>query len=115
MEHKISKLIIKEIQERLDVLNKSQSFRYKVNSGKNKEKCLMHYDLDARLFVPSNWHKIQLFDKFSSVIFICVTPFSQFQFRLIVCMILMKEYVSLTTAAVKMGKIHFYSDHSNGC
>ena len=29
-------------------------------------------------------------------------------------MILMKEYVSLTTAAMKMGKTHFYSDHSNG-
>ena len=27
----------------------------------------------------------------------------------------MKEYVSLTTAAIKMGKRHFYSDHSNGC
>ena len=30
-------------------------------------------------------------------------------------MILMKEYISLTTAAMKMGKRHFYSDHSNGC
>ena len=27
----------------------------------------------------------------------------------------MEEYVSLTTAAMKMGKIYFYSDHSNGC
>ena len=34
---------------------------------------------------------------------------------LIDCMILMKEYVSLTTAAMKMGKRDFYSDHSNGC
>ena len=33
---------------------------------------------------------------------------------LINCMILMKEYVSLTTAAIKMGKRHFYSDHNNG-
>ena len=30
-------------------------------------------------------------------------------------MILMKEYVFLTTAALKMDKKHFYSDHSNGC
>ena len=29
-------------------------------------------------------------------------------------MILMKEYVSLTTAAMKIGKGHFYSDHRNG-
>ena len=30
-------------------------------------------------------------------------------------MILMNEYVSLTTAAMEMGERHFYSDHSNGC
>ena len=30
-------------------------------------------------------------------------------------MILMKEYVSLTTAAMEMGKRYFYSDDSNGC
>ena len=28
-------------------------------------------------------------------------------------MILMKEYVYLATAAMKMGKIHFYKDHNN--
>ena len=44
-----------------------------------------------------------------------MTPFSQLWLGLIDCMILMKEYVSLTTAAMKMGKRHFYSDHSNGC
>ena len=27
----------------------------------------------------------------------------------------MKEYAFLTTVAMKMGKTHFYSDHSNGC
>ena len=30
-------------------------------------------------------------------------------------MILMKEYVSLTTVAMKIGERHFYSDQSNGC
>ena len=75
----------------------------------------MPFDHDARVFVLSNWHKIQLSDKFSSVIFICSIPFSQLQFRLKCCMILMKEYVSQTTAAMKMGKRDFYSDHSNGC
>ena len=74
----------------------------------------MHIDPNARVFVVSKWHKTQLCDKFSSLIFICLT-FSQLQFGLIGCMILMKEYVSLTTAAMKMGKRHFYSDHSNGC
>ena len=29
-------------------------------------------------------------------------------------MILIKEYVSLTTAAMKMSKRHFYSDHETG-
>ena len=30
-------------------------------------------------------------------------------------MILLKEHLSLTTAAMKMGKGHFYSNHSNDC
>ena len=75
----------------------------------------MHFDADARVFVVSNWYKTQLCDKFSSVTFICLTAFSQLQFGLIGCMILMKEYVSLTTAAMKMDKRHSYSDHSSGC
>ena len=90
--------------------------RYKANSGKNKIKTyLMHFDPNARVFVLSNRDKIQLFDKFSSIIFICLTLFSKLQFGLIGSMILMKEYVSLTTAAMKMGKRYFYSDRSNGC
>ena len=75
----------------------------------------MDSDPDARNFVLCNLHKIQLCGKFSSVIFIGLTPFSQLQFGLIGCMILMKEYVSLTTAAMKTGKRYFYSYHSNGC
>ena len=75
----------------------------------------MYFEPDARDFVLSNRHKIQLCDKFSSVILICLTPFSQLQFGLIGCKILMKEYVSLTTAPMEMGKRHFYSDHNNGC
>ena len=31
------------------------------------------------------------------------------------CMIMMKEYVSLTTGTMKMGKGHFYIYHSNSC
>ena len=39
LKHKISKLAIKEIFERHDMLNKSQSLsRYKPNSGKIKQK-----------------------------------------------------------------------------
>ena len=37
------------------MLNKSHPLsRYKANSGKNKKKCLMHFDPDARVFVLSN-------------------------------------------------------------
>ena len=98
------------------MLNKSHPLsRYEVNSGKNKEKCLMHFDPDARVFVISNWHKIQLLWQIFFSNLICLTPFSQLWLGLIDCMILMKEYVSLTTAAMKMGKRYFYSDHSNGC
>ena len=82
---------------------------------KLEKKCMMLFDPDARVFVLSNLHKIQLCDKFSSVIFIFLIPFSQLQFGLIGCMILMKEYIFLTTATMKIGKIYFYSDHSNGC
>ena len=68
----------------------------------------------ARVFVYSNWHKIQLCEiSFSNLIYLA--PFSQWMFGLTDCMILMKEYVSLKTAAMKMGKRHFYSDYSNGC
>ena len=66
---------------------------------------LMHFDPDTRVFVLGNWHKIQRCDKFSSVILICLTPFSQFKFGLIGYMILMKECVSLKAAAIKIGKI----------
>ena len=55
LEHKISKLPIMEIYERLDMLNKSHPLcRYEANSGKNKGNCLMHFDTDDRAFVLSN-------------------------------------------------------------
>ena len=80
------------------MLNKLHPFcSYKENSGKNLKKCLTHFDPHASGVRP------------------CLTPFSQLQFGLIGCMILMKKYVSLKTAPMKMGKRNFYSDHSNGC
>ena len=55
LQHKISKQAIKEILVRLDMLSKSHPLsRYKENSGKKKEKCLIHFDPDARVFVLSN-------------------------------------------------------------
>ena len=55
LKHKISKLAIKETEERHGMLIKSNPHsRYKANSGKNKKKCLMHFDLDARALVLSN-------------------------------------------------------------
>ena len=54
-EHKISRLAIKEISEKLDILNKSYPLsRYKANSSKNKEKSLIYFDSDARVFDLSN-------------------------------------------------------------
>ena len=75
----------------------------------------MHFDPDARVFVLSNWHKIQLLWQIFFSNLICLTPFSQLWLGLIDCMILLKEYVSQTIVAMKMGKNDFYSDHSNGC
>ena len=80
-----------------------------------KKKCFIHFDPKAKVFVLSNWHRIQLCDIFSSVIFILIFICSQLLDGIIGFMILMKDYVSLTTAAMKMGKRHFYSDHSNSC
>ena len=54
LEHKISRLAIKEMQERHNILNKSHTrSRYQANSGKIKN-ILMHFDPDARTFVLSN-------------------------------------------------------------
>ena len=58
-------------------------------------------------------HKIQLYDNFPSALFICLTPFSQGQFGLIGCMILMKEFISLTTVAIEIGKRHFSMINEN--
>ena len=38
------------------MLNKSHPLsRYRANGGENKEKCLMHFDPDARIFVLSKF------------------------------------------------------------
>ena len=80
------------------MLNKSPPFsRYKANNGKNKKKCLMHFDPDARVFVLSNWHKIQLCDEFYSAIFICLTPFSQLKFGLSNSILNHPGHATLTT------------------
>ena len=55
LQDKISKLAIKAIYKRLDILFKSHPLsRYRANSGKNKEKCFMRFYPDARVFVLSN-------------------------------------------------------------
>ena len=42
------------------MLNKSHPLStYAAKSGKNKKKCLMYFDSDAKDFVLSNWHMIQ--------------------------------------------------------
>ena len=47
LEHKISKLVVKEIGERNDMLNKITSnhplSRYKAKSNKKKKTCLIHF------------------------------------------------------------------------
>ena len=97
------------------MLNKSHPLsRYKANSGKDKKNVSWILTLMLGSMFLATDTRYNFCDKFSSVIFVCLTPFSKLQLGLIGCMILMKEYVSLTTAVMKMGKRHFYSDHSNG-
>ena len=47
LEHKISKLVVKEIYERNEMLNKITSnhplSRYKAKGSKNKKTCLIHF------------------------------------------------------------------------
>ena len=55
LEYKISKLVIKEIHEKQDNLNKSHPCsRYNANSDKKKKQCWMYFDPDSRIFVLSN-------------------------------------------------------------
>ena len=80
LEHKLSKLAIKEIRERQGILNKSHPLIHSADIRQivvKIKKCLIHFDPDARVFVLSNRHKTQLFVKVSLVIFICLTTFSK--------------------------------------
>ena len=109
MEAKISKPAIKEILERYDILNKSHPLkRYNANSGKNKKKSLMHFDPDARVFILSNWNKIQLLWQIFFSNLLCLTPFSQLQLGLIDCVISIKEYVSLPSGSEFMAFLKNY-------
>ena len=98
------------------MLNKSHPLsRYKANSSKNKKNV---WDILTLMLGPlflAIDTRYNFCDKFSSVILSVWLHFSLLQLGLIDCMILMKENVSLTAAATKMGKRYFCSDHSNGC
>ena len=72
---------------------------------KKKNVIYFHFDPAARVFAIE--HKIQLCDNLYSALFICLTPFSQGCLGLIGCMILMEEFVSLTTVAMEIGKKNF--------
>ena len=68
----------------------------------------MHFDPDARVFVLSNWNKIQLLWQIFFSNLICLTPFSQLQLGLIDCMISIKEYVSLPSGSEFMAFLKNY-------
>ena len=51
----------------------------------------------------SNWHKIQLWHKFSLVIFIWLMPFSQLYLGLTSCIILMKDFPGVTIEGFPWG------------
>ena len=64
LEHKLSKLTIKEIRERQSISNKSHPLIHSADIRQivvKIKKCLTHFDPDARVFDLSNWHKTQLF------------------------------------------------------
>ena len=87
------------------MLKKSHPLRkYMTNDGKNEKKILLCEDI-----ICDNL-KILLCDNFPSALFISLTPISQGQFGVIGCMILMKEFVSLTTVAMEIRKRYFFNN-----
>ena len=99
-EPKISKLVIKESKERQVMLKKSYLLsRYKTKGGKKKKKKMF----DAcwpwtRVFPLSHWTSTNtpLWQFFFSKLYLLDSIFTSYIFGLRGCMILMKEYVSLT-------------------
>ena len=73
----------------------------------------MHFGPAAMVLAMGR--KVHFCANFFSVVFFCLTPFPQGYFGLIGVIIVMKEFVSLTTLAMEIGKRHFFSYHSNGC
>ena len=70
----------------------------KLTKKKKKKIILMYFDA----FRHYDWAKdILLHDKFSSRLFICLSPLFQ---RLISQIIFMKEFIPLTVIAMKIGK-----------
>ena len=117
LEHKISKLAIKPLRTfKKNMLNKSHhSADIWLIVGKIKENvcCILILMLGSLSLAIDTRYNFVTF--FFSVIFIFLTPFSQLWFGIIGGIILMKEYVSLRTAAMIMAKRNFYSDHRNVC
>ena len=72
----------------------------------------MHFDPDARVFVLSNWHKMQLLwqiffsNLFDSIFSIIVRPNRLHD---------SDEGMFSDNGCYEIGKKYFYSDHSNGC
>ena len=88
------------------MLKKSHPLRkYMTNGGKNEKKYYF-----VKILLCDNL-KILLCDNFPSALFISLTPIFQGQFGVIGCMILMKEFVSLTTAAMEIRKRYFFNNH----
>ena len=100
--------------------------RFNKSKTVNKSHPLSRYTTNGRKSFPQkNWYILTLLlgslssatenkilpcDNFSSALFICLTPVFQGQFALIGCMVLMKEFLSLITVAMKIGKIHFFKN-----
>ena len=75
-----------------------------------QKKNLMHFDPAARIFVLSNWAKdTTLWQFFFGTLYLFDSIFSG-KVWLIGCMILMEKFVSLITAAIEVGKRHFFNN-----
>ena len=59
-------------------------------------------------------YNIHLCDNFPLVVLWCLTSFSHYQFRLIICIFLKKKFVFLTTVSMETWKKNFFSYYSYG-
>ena len=107
---KMSQLSIKGMLERLDKLNKSNPLRSLINGVRNKKAKFCHiltpwFGSLAMQQKKNRWNNFYFF-------FLRLTLFFEVQFRLISCIIVLKDFLSVFNRETEKRKLTF---HGNSC